>query len=329
MNPRFRQLAHPPATTAPTREPSWADLTASPDKAATYAQDIYFREAWEELTVMAASPEEMLRPVALLASKPDGVVGRRLQPMLEFVVARGFRVIGVAEFHLDRHSMREIWRYDWHVYPVDRIAFCTWWYAAASSLVFFLEDCQALPGVPASVRLAAMKGNALAQHRRPDDLRSVLKPANRVLNFVHVPDEPADVVREIGIFFDSAMRRQVLAMVAGERKDCYEQAMQAIDSLQARVPAHDLLPLASLERLCSAGALDDAAAGELARYLRTGLRMSWVELLRLLPPDRPGVDRWDFITLASNLIPLERDVQGLLPSPGLSDWMPHEQVARA
>jgi hypothetical protein len=187
--------------------------------------------------------------------------------------------------------------------------------------VLFFEDVVPHGSWPASLRLAQRKGHSLPARRRPDDLRSVLRPPNQILNFVHVADEPADIVRELGIFFDRRERRALLAALRDRhRHDALARVAAAIAAVEAHQPAHDLDFAASLARLERAGSLDTAGAERLRRLHGTGATVSWDGLCGLIDPYSPGVVRWDFISVAAHVIRYERGSAGLLPGVPTERW---------
>jgi hypothetical protein len=262
-----------------------------------------------------------LHSIAALSLKPDAVVGRRGSTILDFALGRGFMPIAAQRFGFCRHSMRELWRYDWHEYPVDRLAFSTHWYTATDVIIILFRDINVVGQLPASVRLAGMKGSAIAEERNASDLRSVLNPPNRILNFVHVADEPADVIRELGICLDEESRRQILL----DAKENFEigadkQVSTLLHSLEIAYAEHDLDAIKSLARLEMSSALSADAAAYLRSTINEGRRLSWSHLCHLINPHNAIVDRWDFICLASVLIPFERIVLPLLPKVDEKLW---------
>jgi hypothetical protein len=286
----------------------WQWLTAAPQKPPLFRGDLYFRESWADaVDVLAARLPEALQRFALLNVKPDAVVGRRMRRILDFALAQGFRPLCASPLQLTRHSMRELWRYDWDIYPVDRLAFCSYWYTSADILMFIFEDAAPSAMTPASVRLSRLKGSSLPEQRRASDLRSVLGSPNKVLNFVHVADDPADMVRELGIFLDRGQRRalwrDLLRLSGGDHTD---EVGAQIAQLEQRTPAHDLSFASALERLLRAGVIDRAAASQIERTVSRGGRLTWDEVCALVDPCDPRVDRWDFICIASSVIWLER-----------------------
>lgn len=304
-------------------EHEWTLLSAIADKRAAFVHDLYFRECWFDLRqIFGARALDMLDSIAILCAKPDAVVGRRLGPMLEYALEHGFVPVAIAPCQYTRHSMREIWRYDWHAYPVDRLAFSSVLYNACDCLLFALQDVRREKGVPASVRLSDLKGGALAHQRRPGDMRSVLAPPGRFLNFVHIPDEPADIVRELGIFFDIGQRRTLLEDIMRHLgQDRRQQAFAAVRRLEGQVTAHDLDVRQAFARIRALPGARAESMNQLAHALESGINLNWEDLCTLVPPDAADLARWDFICLASALIAPEREVsRPLMPAAGKPHW---------
>lgn len=312
----------------------WQQLTVLPEKQRACEEDLYFREAWADwLAVGGEDPFPALWSSAILCAKPDAVVGRRLRPMLDYVRARDFHVFGAAEFALQRHAMRELWRHDWHVYPTDPLAYCSLWYTSTPMAAFLLRWSGAADqGVPASVRLSSLKGHAIAARRRPGELRTELRAPNAVLNFVHVPDEPADLLRELGIFLDRPERRALLTcLLEGQAFDGDAQAEALVAQLERCHAEHDLQFGPSLDRLVAAGVLSRADADGLVRCVAEGKKLAWDDLLAAMYPDDSRVNRWDFIVVASELLTLEREgTSGLMPGVSPNQWqLMHPRAAAA
>lgn len=301
----------------------WERLSVVPEKRDAYSKDLYFRACWATMTeVFGAHSIGMLHSLAVMNMKPDAVVGRRMARALEFVVGWGFLPIAAAPLQLTRHSMRELWRYDWDVHPLDRLAFSTFWYTSAETPVFVLQDVRPQGSIPASVRLSQMKGSAAPEKRGPGDLRTLLSPPNRILNFVHVAEEPADVVRELGIFFDRAERRTFLNEIKNNvGVDRRGRMMDEIARLEARHREHDLDFFASVRRFEESAAVRREVAEYLRMLFRGGEKLSWDDLCSIVDPAAEKVDRWDFICVASNLIRFEREVyEGTFPSVAVDKW---------
>ena len=302
----------------------WRSLTASSRKAEVFQEDLYFRECWLDVReVLAESGDAMLGSTALLSFKCDGVAGRRMHRTLDFLAEHGFAVIGVQPVRLDRHSMRELWRFNWHVYPVDRLNLMSVMHSASDSLLLLLRDDRYDGTVPGATRLADLKGAADPAKRKPHELRAVLEPPNSVINFVHVADEPADVVRELGIFLDREQRRALLAAARRDAAaDLRPAALAAVDELERRYPAHDLDLTASLRRLSADPAVGAEGLERVTAAVSGGPALSWDELVSIIGPAGAHGSVWDFVCVAAAVLPAKREsLTDLLPAVTAAEWL--------
>ncbi|MEV8511993.1 hypothetical protein [Dactylosporangium sp. NPDC051484] len=304
-------------------EDDWFALTASARKRTAYTEDLYFRECWADVVdIFGADRRNWLNPMAMFAFKADGVAGRRLRPTMRYFAEQGFRVVGVAPFQHNRQSMRAVWQYDWHVYPADRLSLCSLMHAATPSLLLLLVDVRYDGVVPGTMRLSELKGSSDATARSPQQLRSVLLPPHRVINFVHVADEPADVVREAGIFFDRADRRRLFEQARDHYDDdLADLAYAEIDELERLYPASDFDLEAAFGRLAAHGVtLKDLDRLRAARDC--GPKLRWDELAAVIDPADPATDVWDFVRIATEVLPMERPgLAGTMPAPTSQDWI--------
>lgn len=320
-------------TAEPTeREPgdaTWPLLTVSDTKRELYGEDLYFRECWDDLrAVHGAGTARELGPLGLLSFKCDGIAARRPGRTFDYLAAQGFAIVGSARIRHNRHSMRELWRYNWHVYTTDRLALMTLMHTVGPSVLLIVRDERHDPAVPGSVRLADLKGSADPAARGPEHLRTVLDPPNKIINFVHVADEPADLVREVGIFLDRPQRRALWAeAAAGDVEESTRAARREAALVQEECPSSDFDLGNALERLRPK--VGDAAADRLAASAAGGERLPWDTLRELADPD--GVDIWDFVTVATAVLDADRAAPAdLLPPSSAEEWRAHaaESAAR-
>ncbi|MFD2474327.1 hypothetical protein [Amycolatopsis silviterrae] len=297
----------------------WRQLSVVPEKREVFGYDLYFREGWADvLAVFGDDAAEVLGGLAMLVVKPDAVVGRRLGPIAEYLADNGFVPVATTRFGYNRHSMREVWRYDWHIYTVDRLQLCSFWYVTNDVLIFLARDVRPEAGLPATVRLGELKGVGDPAQRGPHHLRTKLNPPNRILNFVHVGDEPSDIVRELAIFLDRPERLRFLEELREHlAEDRTAQARAEIAAIEADCPAHDLDIDATLARLAPVAGED--AVARLREVVAGADRITWDDLAELVPFDK--VDRWDVIVTASFVVHNERPVpHALLPAVSAAAW---------
>ncbi len=288
-------------------DPFPALLTTSEAKATLYSVDTYFAEAWESVTDVWPDPLQFAWEHGLLVLKPDSFAGRRAHVILEWLGDAGFVIADAQRLSFDRHSIRAEWRYQWNMATPDR--------KKLMDVLLKLSDCmlvivrsQDRIEVPTTVRLTDLKGPAEVAKRRPDHLRWKLGLSSAILSFLHTADEPADVLRELGIHAAASERIALLERLAG-RPDATQAAWALCDQLYAEVPFHHL-DSAELGRRLEQDVgsdLEDAARQELhrlSRQLSDGNCQEWSKIPGLARRCGAYFDPWDEVVLiAANITP--------------------------
>jgi nucleoside diphosphate kinase len=310
------------------------ELTVMPDKARAYAEETWAREAWEDLAEASGDPLEFMHRQALLIIKPDAIAARATSAILDSVLAQRFRPAAVRTVAFHRHLMRSLWHYKFNVATPERLAIQDMLQSSCPNILVMLRDEEPDPSIPAAVRLTAFKGPSALARRRSEHLRSQLGVQNRLLSFVHTTDEPADLVRELAIFFPRAERRALIAEVL-ERNDRRVALDGAVRALEAAMAPHDLrldtaliriYELAS-EQAASDGCGDWARLAALCASPASAHAAGWTALWPLLEPRLTLFDRWDVIALGAHLV--QEDLAGTLPRLGDADaalW--HTRLAK-
>lgn len=286
-----------------------ASLSASQDKLDLYATDTYFRESWEDLIEVAGSDEQAeaaLDPIAAITFKPDAVAGRAIRPSLEWLDERGYIPVAAELFVFDRHTIRTMWLYTLNVATRDRKDVIDELLRLSPSLLVLLRG-PADASIPAARLLSKTKGPACPLHRRPGQLRYGLGRYSTLLNFVHTADEPADVVRELGVVFPAVKRRDLYARAL--RAQPFAELGAMVDDLEAHYPAYDL----SLARTTAAlrrrlEALEPDRVEPLALLLDevdSGVTRDWRRVLGEI--ERSGIpcSDWERIVIATHLLQME------------------------
>jgi nucleoside diphosphate kinase len=248
-------------------------LSAMAAKRWYYARETYFREAWREAEARwAGAAIDVLRRHTFILFKPDAVAARRIGRTLACLDDMGFVPVHQAPIRFDRLSLRELWRYELNLATFQRLDAIDLLLPATRSLLVFLRDGAApSAGESAADRLRRLKGPSLVHLREPGHLRARIGAGTGLLNLIHTPDEPADVVREMGVLLDEPARREAFtAMDRSAEGPIPLHAMEA--SLYAEVPAHDLDLGGCVERIERACAR--VPDGHAARAVREGCRLA-------------------------------------------------------
>ncbi|MEU8550972.1 hypothetical protein AB0C81_29015 [Streptomyces roseoverticillatus] len=196
--------------------PQWSQLTRLPGKDELFALDLFAREAWATLTQQLGEQGAygFAQQAALMWVRPDAVAAGSARQVLAAMHAAGFRPLAAQPVHVDRCGVRALWAYMCRWATVERL----WLLDALAALgpgllVLWADDT----GHEASARLTALKGSNAPGRRageKGESLRDIAGSPNRLLTMVHAADEPADVVRELGVFCPWPQRRALVADAA-------------------------------------------------------------------------------------------------------------------
>lgn len=314
----------------PTRE-EWRALTSLPFKVDEYSHEVYFRQAWRDVArVFTSRAAAVLQSLAIVVFKPDAVVARRIEPSLAFFARNGFVPVAHCVFRYNEWSVRETWRYQSNQFTLDRIGLSTMVCTAGESLLVVFRDDARAESLPASLRLQVMKGPSMPLMHEEWHLRRILRSTNRVFKFVHTPDEPADIVRELGVALTPEERHALLDAIAlGLAGTDGDALRDRVARLHAAHAAHDLDPGASWQRL---GAALEASRGECPalvdriddaiRSCLRGRRISFAAFHEALQRTGAHVEIWDEITVGAQFAHQSYEgVQARIRDHGTEGWL--------
>ncbi|WP_144120557.1 hypothetical protein [Catellatospora sichuanensis] len=265
----------------------WRVLTTQQKKFDYFVTDTHFRESWRTaVDVLGTHAGWLMQRIALLTLRPEGIIGRRARQCVEVLARLDYAPLHAHRFRYDRMMIRELWRYQWNVASFDRLAVGDRLHYRTDVLSLVLLDVREPLAIPASSRLSRHKGSAFPPDRRADHLRSQLGAPNRIMVVVHCPDEPMDVVRELGIIFERDTLRQLYAKLAervatGTRVDPEPYISRLYDDFPARsLSVDDAVRevLAELDRAeCRNARTGPAAARARAAIMRAseGQYLDW------------------------------------------------------
>lgn len=302
--------------------PEW--LSREGRKREIYAGDPYYRDAWDDLTDLPGTEwavADQLYRVAPMVLKPDAVAVRGGARLLAAVRAANFVPVAWGKFRFDRHITRELWRYQLNVATRERIDVLDMYMPTGESLYVLLRDTSE-SGIPATARLCDMKGPTRPEDREAHHLRRIAGATQAsVLTYIHVADEPADLLREMGIFFERPERKRLLAAL-DSRQDVTQQVLAALSEVEEWTEASDLSWKAALDRLDAqrSGQPDCAELAALLQQVRSGRSRDWQSLIALT--DRFGLQwsHWDRIAVAAQLSARHLEAEPVIPDVRRSAW---------
>ncbi len=275
------------------------DLATVPSQSATkrhyFAQETSYRETWALIQDMAGrGANAAWSRHTYILFKPDAVVSHAVRKGLALLAECGFEALACAPLSITRHQLRELWRFDMNKVPVERLAAADLLFSAGEALVVLLRDPT---GSGASERLRDLKGHAKSANRAPDQLRARLGAGDFLLDFVHSPDEPADMVRELGLLLTRRQLAHFVSVMTGAASAEPAEVVAMAGAMEGQVGHHPLDLSASLGRF--AAAFGDRPRPEIARPTPAPLQAGaadWQEVLDALlqartPSPLPQLER--------------------------------------
>ena len=210
MEPVLNSLANPANMNAPIKDQFVRQaqdllgdrntITAVPQKFEEYSKEVSFRISEDAFNrAVGRESESILQRIASITVKPDGLIYDAVEPLISFMDQNGFRLFYSNLEHVTPSQAREIWRFQWNVATLDRMRIFDAVIGLGKSLTLYFLDTTPNPSIPATTRLRTLKGSAVASLRDGNSLRDNIKSPNRLLTLIHAPDEPIDIVREVGI----------------------------------------------------------------------------------------------------------------------------------
>ncbi len=314
----------------------WSTLTRIPHKIGLYARETYFREGWGDAQrILGAAAADIVRDSALLMVKPDGLAAGKTGEIADFLAEHGFVPRAVEVIALDGLRWRELWRYQLTSATLDRLAVNDL-VLQGDALLMLLRQ-RGAHALPATVRLSGLKGPADPARQSAGCLRRRLQQPNRVFSFVHVADEPADLLREMRLLPDDRQRPRLWEALGGAG---LSEDDQAVLDLHCGGAARALDVDAALDRMqaCIGPVQYDEAPGlvllrdALAR-MRRRLPVEWRAFAHALSGLDMQVDPWDLAILGAHSIICDEAgepklIEGVDPARWLQDF-DQDQTSRS
>lgn len=310
--------------------PALASLTRNPQKPALYSREPYFREAFGDFeNLLGAQTLTTVLRHGLIVVKPDGRALGKTSTVLDFYARHGFDVVDARPVTFTRSVWRSMWIYQMTQASVDRLLVNDL-VIPGEGVALVLRDTGD-GALPAAVRLCALKGPARMEEQSEDCLRRVVGQPNRIFSLVHSADEPADLVREMGILFSQQERRAMAAaMRSGELSKEASRLLAAVrraDERPRRIFNQDASRkevVAAISQRLGAPDLTDASREALARVIDdvdSGRLLRVPEVFAILLDAGVTVDSWDLAMTVS--FAMEHDAPGaskVIDNLGAAVW---------
>lgn len=137
-------------------------------------------------------------------------------------------------------------------------------------------------------------------------LRSIIKIPNGVIRLFHIPDEPSDIIREIGILMGLDYKVSLYSRLNEPSRAVPEQLASTISGLEAQHPRHDFSLKKDWKNISEKNndPVFSAQIKTLQRQVENNQETGWEDVYSLLTEN--NCDIYDILTIASYV--LKQDV---------------------
>lgn len=279
-----------------------SSCTRNAQKRRRFEEDPFLRDALDQFRrVSPGRLETLLFASVPVLFRPDALITGQYRDILSMLQDHGLTPRLALPFRYDRMLVRECWRYQLNIATRQRIDVMDALLVGQPAVyaLFGHQDHRREDG-PLCQRVSRLKGPSDPTRREPGQLRFSTRNAQvSVLTFVHVPDEPLDLLRELGAFFGVADRWRILRS-ACRSLGTADEFLKVFEGACAGLGQHDLRTETAWSNIV-AGA--SGAGRTLAIGLRdaweTGDRRQWPRLLGRLKAIGTTAGHWDFAAIAA------------------------------
>lgn len=231
------------------RKPLEIVLTPNAIKARMYAQDRNFTDALATVQGYWGCRQRLcdhLWNTSALILRPDAIVGGQARAVFPMLRQHGLIPAAVLPLQVGVQQVTDLWRYQLNVATPQRRELLQRIMTMGQSAYILLRDHTQRTSAPSTVHLTYLKGTAVISRRKPGHLRTVAGPAvSTITSYVHVSDDPADMLREMDVLFDRPAQLQLLAQLDA-RIDRTWEALHLVHALERRAPINALIDDAPL-----------------------------------------------------------------------------------
>ena len=192
------------------------------------------RQCWTSTDTL----HNMLWNTSALLLRPDAIAGHQAASVLPVLRSLGFVPIAACPIRLTLAQTRELWRYQANVSTTERLRLLDLIMTSGQSLYILFRDTTVRETAPATVHLNYLKGTAIVKNRRRWHLRTIAGPlVANIVSYVHVSDDPADMVREMAVLFSPLQRLEIIKE-AEQVIDKTDKVLSLLTQLQSNVPTN-------------------------------------------------------------------------------------------
>lgn len=302
----------------------WKLLTIFGSKKNYFSTETYFRESFfDGHEIVGENFVNLMVRTAVVILKPEIFASGKAREVINLIEKHHFTLKAFSTFKYDRLKIRETWRYQYSEATIDRMSLVDHLYCLGDAMLLFFEDTSPVLHKPASARLHKLKGASEARLRTPDTLRSIIQIPNGVIRFFHVPDEPADIIREMGILFERDQRFLIYSQLYTTSRIDTKQLETTITELESQHPRHDFSLKTAWKNIAkkSNNTVFATHIEKLQKQVANCEEIGWEDVYSLLKANNFCI--YDILTIATHVLKQDVDYEfHLIDGDALRGWDP-------
>ncbi len=185
-------------------------LTKFPMKAELYLRESYFRQAhrvFEKLYDLS-----FFKDYTFIIIRPDAIQAGAIDKIFTCMKSNNLEPVFFKSIDFNRHTISALWQNESNCWPIERLKAMEILLTQSESLFVVLKRKVTSDYIACEV-LRTLKGPSVESLRKPGQIRYEIGAKNGLLDFLHFPDEPADIIREMGILFSKEEMKEMLEKI--------------------------------------------------------------------------------------------------------------------
>lgn len=180
---------------------SFSGLTSSLKKQEIFSNDFYFELSYELASqILSSKMKNALKDYVFLLIKPETFITNKIDILIKDLKKHHYELVYASLKAINHTQISELWKYMWSGASLMRIITNQEYYSRYLSGLLILRNTNYNDTDLCSFT-TKIKGSSSNGHYKESTIRYHMKSINTFLNYIHSPDEIADFIREIAVFF--------------------------------------------------------------------------------------------------------------------------------
>lgn len=187
-------------------------LSINERKISLYNEDPYFFESLSYFSnkLDQESFNYFISKFASIIIKPESFFEGKGTEIVNYYKDNDFIPVYYKFLDINKYMLRAIWMYQLNAATLDRLNLLDEW-SNQSKMLHILLLCTKDILTPATVEVTNLRGSSNIDKHKPHELRSQLGQVIPMINYLHSADEPADMIRDIGILYS---KKDILNLIS-------------------------------------------------------------------------------------------------------------------